>query len=137
MRKPVTKTNVRNLVKLTFVSLSFFISFLSTSLANPVCPKNDDHSLSAIRYQLFTAYQTGYDGYRTPCDLKCFSKENCMNKCQTEKGLASLALEFDKLRAKKKLTNCTSYTLVCLEQCQQHGKACNKACGGTEPVATN
>ena len=89
----------------------------------------DDHSLSPIKYQLFTAYQTAYDGYHTPCDLKCFGKEQCTQNCQAEKGLNSLSIELDRLKTKNNLNTCESYTSVCIDQCEELGESCKKACG--------
>ena len=54
--------------------------------ANDRCPDSDDHSLAPVKYKLFTAYQTAYDGYQAPCELKCFDKEEMHKDVPNKKG---------------------------------------------------
>ena len=111
-----------------FLFVALFFSFLMGASANDRCPTSKDHSLSAVRYQMFTAYQTAYDGYQAPCEIKCFNRTTCVESCQGKKGLESLKTQFTKLLEKKGLKNCSSYSQVCKEQCKDQGKSCTQAC---------
>lgn len=92
------------------------------------CPQSESHELAPYRYQLFTAYQTGYDGYEAPCEIKCLGRENCQERCQKKKGLELLGQELSRLKKKKGIKDCPSVEAICLEQCQDHGEACKQAC---------
>ena len=127
---------LRRFTQLGFLSLVVFFAFLMGASAQDNCPKPDDHAISAVKYQLFAAYQTGFDGHQAPCEIKCFGNEPCLNTCQTKRGLKSLSTQLTRLMKKKNLKSCASYTMVCLKQCLQHGNACNKACNAPSPVAS-
>ena len=92
------------------------------------CPEPGDHSLAAVRYQLFAAFSIGYDGHQAPCDLKCVGREGCTQRCQLERGLAFLGEELGRLKDKQRLNHCASYRKLCIEQCREHGEACAKTC---------
>lgn len=128
MQQVFFSIRLRQYTTLGFIFSIVFFSFLMGAGAHDGCPKSDDHALSAVRYQLFTAYQTGYDGYQAPCEMKCFSNSNCIETCQTKKGMESLNKQLSKLLEKKNLSSCQSYSQVCVEQCKEKGEPCQKAC---------
>lgn len=107
-----------------------FFAFFMGAAANDQCPDQDSHELSAVRYKMFTAYQTAYDGYQAPCEIKCFDKENCTNQCQQNKALESLAQHMQKELTNRGINTCTTISKICTEQCQDSGEPCEKACRG-------
>ncbi len=119
----------RRMALVVFVFMVGLFSYLSGASAEGLCPNQKDHSLSASRYQMFAAFQTAFDGYRAPCEFKCFSKENCVQKCQLEKGASSLKNFYAELLEKKNLKSCASLAKICLETCQPESTICKKACG--------
>ncbi len=102
----------------------FTLLISSLSFAKERCPSSESHSLSAVRYQLYTAYHMGFDGYEAPCSMKCLGKESCTQSCQTQKGLELLSQKMKKMG----MTQCQSYSSVCMEQCATLGQSCVKAC---------
>ena len=118
----------RRYTQLFFFGLCVFFAFTLGASANDRCPSSDDHALSAVKYQLFTAYQTGYDGYQAPCENKCFGKQNCVVECQTKKALEYLNNQLVKLEKKNKVKSCETYQAICIDQCKEHGAPCEKAC---------
>lgn len=92
------------------------------------CPSEDSTDLAPFRYQLFTAYQTGFDGFEMPCEIKCLGKQECQNNCQQKKGRELLSRELSRLKKKKDLARCPSMEAICLKQCEDQGQACKQAC---------
>lgn len=102
----------------------------STALGeNLTCPKSDSPRMIAMNYQLFTAYQTGFDGYEASCELQCFSKETCQKDCQAKKGLEYLKKQMTQLAANFN-GSCTNLVNTCISQCQDQGPNCSQACSG-------
>ncbi len=121
----------RPLSRYTTMSLIFALvtfAFLMGAKANDRCPSSEDHQLSAVRYQMFTAYQVAFDGYQAPCQIKCFEKETCVNQCQQQKALSSLAEHMDQELKQRGLARCESLSQICLEECQGDSNHCQKAC---------
>ena len=118
-----------------FISVAFIISF-SFSAEAKTCPKMDDHSLSAVHYKLFTAFQVAYDGYAGVCENKCFSNPNCISDCQADRGLASLSKKLKELNHSLETQSCMSHAKVCFNQCKDLGEACEKTCGWEADAAS-
>lgn len=106
------------------------------AIAEDQCPKIDSHETAAIKYQLFSAYQTGFDGYQAPCELKCFGNSNCQNRCQGQKAMEYLSKQMKQLKDKRGVKHCPSFTIVCLEQCQSQGPQCAQVCDGSSQVGS-
>ena len=119
-----------------FVGLFIFFFLQTVVLAKESCPKIDSPEVTAIKYQLFAAYQTGFDGYEMPCELKCFGNKQCQNRCQGKEGLRFLQDKLHELVAKKGYVQCHSMTMSCVEQCKDLGVACQAACGDEKSIAT-
>ena len=125
---------MRFLTTVFFVAFSSFFS-LQVAWAQDHCPGIDSPEATAIKYKLFTAFQTGFDGYETPCELKCFGKSDCQQKCQSKEGLRLLEQKLHEIAMKNNSTKCPSHTLSCLEQCKDLGVSCAAVCGQEFPVA--
>lgn len=125
---------MRIITALLIVAFLGFVSF-QVAWAGDSCPGIDSPESTAIKYKLFTAYQTGFDGYETPCELKCFGKSDCQHKCQSKEGLRLLEQKLYEITLKNDSTKCPSYTLNCLEQCKDLGVSCAAVCGQEFPVA--
>ena len=125
---------MRNITSLIFTLLLGLFSF-QTSFAENSCPGIDSPEAVAIKYKLFTAYQTGFDGYETPCELKCFGNKSCQNSCQSKQGLRLLEQRLQELAHNNNSTKCPSYTIGCLEQCDKLGASCAAVCGQDLPIA--
>ena len=126
-----------------FVSQALFIigfallAFASKAFADANhCPKNNDHSLSAVHYKLFGAFHTGYDGYAMACELKCFGKQKCQDQCQLKKGMDFLSKELDTIHSQNNLTSCYAYQRVCFDICKEHPESCSEACGLDTTIAS-
>lgn len=120
---------IKSLMGVSRLSLAILICLFSSPLySKDRCPSSEDHSLSAVRYQLYTAFHMGFDGYEAPCDMKCMGKESCKQSCQSKKGLELLSKKMSKMYKEKQLNSCQSYTSVCIEQCHQLGDKCESVC---------
>jgi|GEM_PF-6671032 len=120
------------------VSLILFFFIHTVVLAGDSdCPPLDSPETTAIKYQLFAAYQTGLDGYQLPCELKCSHNAECASQCRGKAALRLLEGKLKELNARRIASKggepCWSYSLTCMEQCRDHGIECMKACGQTQP----
>ena len=127
---------LRRFTQIGFFALCVFFAFSMAAVANDKCPKIDSHETAAIKYQLFSAYQTGFDGYEAPCEIKCFGNSNCQNRCQSNKAMEFLAKQMQQLKDKKGVESCPSFTLACLDQCQALGPQCAQVCDGSAQVGS-
>ncbi len=104
------------------------LSSASSLMAKDLCPAADSHELSAVRYKMFTAFQTAYDGYQAPCELKCFEKESCVQSCRQEKALLSLAKHFEKELNSRGIASCQTLSEVCVDECKAEDIRCQSSC---------
>lgn len=125
---------IRHLVQASFILACGLVSFNANAKDN--CPAIGSPESVALEFQLFSAFQTGYDGYETPCELKCFGKEKCQNSCQAKFGLQFLSKQMTDLKKKKGIKQCPTYTLSCIKQCEKLGPDCVKTCEGLDTVAS-
>ncbi len=108
-----------------------FVTILTSGaqgLAKDLCPQADSHELSAVRYQMFTAFQMAYDGYQAPCELKCFEKESCVQSCRQDKALLSLAQHMEKELQSRGLASCQTLSEVCVDECKAEDARCQNSC---------
>ena len=115
----------------------FFIHTVVLASDNKNCPGVNSPEVTAIKFQLFAAYQTGYDGYAIPCELKCFNKKDCKNQCQTREALRMLNAKLEELTQGNNQIQCPAHTIGCIEQCSEAGVPCLAACGREQPIAGN
>lgn len=104
------------------------ILFSGQAFSHDRCPSSEDHSLSALRYKLYTAFHMGYDGYEVPCNVKCMGRESCQTTCQNEKGLELLSKKMRQVYSESEVETCQSFASVCMEQCESLGKQCQSVC---------
>ena len=122
-------------------TLFFFLHTVVLAADVPNCPKLDSPKVTAVKYQLFAAYNIGYDGHQLPCELKCMGKADCQNSCQTKEALRLLQAKLVELSQKETLASnsaapCPSFSETCMDQCKADGPACLAACGkGPSPIA--
>ena len=126
---------MKNLASLILIAAVTSLTFLGSAFAGNSCPGIGSPQATANNYMLFTAYQTGYDGYEAPCELKCFGNEGCQQRCQSKHGLRLLEEKLHDIMAKNDAKNCPSYTVGCVEQCEKLGVSCAAICGQNKPVA--
>ena len=119
-----------------FIALALFFFIHTVVLASPAaaeCPSVDSPQATALGYQLYTAYQVGFDGYQMPCELKCSSNKNCQSSCQTQQGLRLLQSKVHELNDKHPMLvtskSCKVVAQVCLKQCPADNLQCLNACG--------
>ena len=117
------------------VALCTLLTFPVVILGVENCPGIGSPEATANNYKLFAAYQTGYDGYEAPCELKCFANSSCQNRCQAKEALRLLENKMNELVAQNNATQCPSYTLSCLSLCEKQGVSCAAVCGGDNSVA--
>jgi hypothetical protein len=123
-------------MKLFFAIFLFYLSSNTVngapqrevSSASSQCPSIDSHDVAPIRYQLFTAYQTGLDGFELVCENICLGKLSCKSQCQQKKGLDFLAKEMVRLHSQYQVEQCQSFTTICQQQCQDLGDQCTQSC---------
>ncbi len=124
MKKEIFRKQGRVLL----IATLFGILFSLPAFSKDRCPSSKDHSLSALRYKLYTAFHMGYDGYETPCNVKCMGRESCQNQCQNEKGLELLSKKMKEVYSENEVSTCQSFSSVCMEQCESLGKQCESVC---------
>ncbi len=119
-------------MKLKSIPISIFFAFAtlttSTTWAQNKCPAMGSPEATAIHYQLFAAFQSGFDGYEAPCEIKCFGKKSCQHSCQQDHGLRLLKRQVAQVGEKKGLDDCPTLVATCLKQCEGAGEACEKTC---------
>lgn len=136
MQHDLHPLSIRQFSHLCLCSVFLLLSAVANSNADK-CPKIDSHETVALKFQMFSAYQTGFDGYEAPCEIQCMGRDKCQQNCQLKKGLSYLSKRFEELKVKKGVTSCASLTVACLEQCQSAGPQCAQACGsGTVQVGS-
>ncbi len=136
----MVKTRINpSIVQYSFSTLiALVITFIcSWAPAQSRCSEIDSPESVAQKYQLFSAFQTGYDGYQVVCENKCFGKKSCEENCQSKKALEYLSKQMNQLVKKSGGLHCPSLTLVCLEQCTHLGVQCAQVCSTTDSVAQN
>ena len=117
------------------VGLCIFFLLQTVVLASENCPEKGSPEATAIQYQLYTAYQTGYDGYQEPCQFQCFGEKNCQKNCREKQALRLLQGKLQELVAKKGYSRCPSMSLGCVEQCKDQGLSCRAACSNEKSFA--
>lgn len=130
MHQAFFSIRLRRYTTMSFIFTMVFFAYLMGASASDQCPLPNSHELSAHRYKMFTAYQTAFDGYEAPCELKCFSNENCLSSCRENKALESLGSHFKSELAKRGISQCRTLSQVCVEQCGADAQSCESACKG-------
>jgi hypothetical protein len=132
MQLKIFFSEIKNVSHLLTTLCFLLLSIQANAQESNYCPKLDSPDSVALKFQLFSAYQTGYDGYEAPCELKCMGNLNCQKKCQSEKALDFLAKQMKDIKNKKNIKECATLTLLCVEQCQPQEKQCAQVCDGTD-----
>ncbi|MEM7645267.1 MAG: hypothetical protein AAF203_00025 [Pseudomonadota bacterium] len=116
--------------------LSFLLYGFPTHAKNQ-CPPLGSPGYVALKYQMYTAYTIGFDGYEAPCEIRCMGKASCQKKCQKKEGLRTLASKYQEFQGKMEQTQCPSLVSACLEQCETDGGAsCAQACSSPSVAKT-
>lgn len=117
------------------VGLCIFFFLQTVVLASETCPKKGSPEATAIQYQLYAAYQTGYDGYQTPCQHQCLDHKDCQKNCREKQALRLLQSKLQELVARKGYSRCPSMSVGCVEQCKDQGLPCQAACSNDKSFA--
>jgi len=133
---------VQNNPKIVQYSVSTLIAIIITLVcswapAESQCVEINSPENVAQKYQLFSAFQTGFDGYQVVCENKCLGKKSCEDNCQNKKALDYLKKRVDQFVIKSQGLHCPSLTVVCLEQCSHLGATCAQTCSPSETIAKN